>query len=185
MRNPIIGKILAQSVLLIGILSTILGGGVLFSSASGASRLAAVPASLCLASGVLLIFIVVKLHRRSRYFFLASFLILTGLLMLCIVSGLVPYSLFRLWPLLTVFVGLSLIPAGLHRYGGFRARFVVPTLAFIVLGTLFLFFSFKFVPFSFSRFLLDWWPLLLALAGVLLLLVSLSAQKSDSEESDS
>lgn len=185
MRNPLIGKILAQSVLWIGILSTILGGGVLFSSAAGGSRLAAVPASLCLASGVLLAFIVIKMHRRSRYFFLSSFLILTGLLMLCIASGVVPYSLFRLWPLLTVFVGLSLIPAGFHRYRAFKARFVVPTLAFLLLGFLFLFFSFKVVPFSFSRFLLDWWPLLLALAGILLLLVSFSAKKTDSEESDS
>ena len=176
--------LLAKSLLTVGILSTIFGGGILFTSASGGSRLAASFASLCLASGVLVAIISFKLHRRSRNIFLSSFLILTGALLLCIASGIVPYSIFRLWPLLSVFAGLSLIPAGLHRYASFRARFVVPSIVFNVLGIGFLFFSFRLVPFSFKRFILNWWPLLLVLAGALLMLVSLSARGSGTEESD-
>lgn len=176
--------LLTESVLTVGIFSTIFGGGILFTSASGGSRLAASFASLCLASGVLLAIISFKMRRRSRNIFLSTFLILTGALLLCIASGLVPYSIFRLWPLLTVFAGLSLMPAGLHRYAGFRARFVVPSLLFIMLGVFFLVFSFRLVPFSFSRFILNWWPLLLVLAGALLMLVSLSARGSGTEESD-
>jgi hypothetical protein len=176
--------LLAEYVLSVGIVSTILGGGILFTSANGGSRLAAALASLCLASGVLLAIISLKLHRRSRNIFLSSFLILTGALLLCITSGIVPYSIFRLWPLLTVFAGLSLFPAGFHRFAGFKSQFVVPGIVFVVLGVGFLFFSLRLVPFSFSRFILNWWPLLLLIAGAILLLASLSARCSGTEESD-
>jgi hypothetical protein len=185
MRKSFLRMLLAESILTIGILSTILGGSILFTSASGGSRFAAVLASLCLSSGVLLAIVSFKLReKQARFIFLSSFLILTGALLLCIASGLIPYSIFRLWPLLSVFSGLSLFPAGFHRYSGPRARFVVPALVFILLGIGFLLFSFRWVPFSFSRFILTWWPLLLVLAGALLMLVSLSARSSGTEESD-
>jgi hypothetical protein len=76
---------------------------------------------------------------------------------------------------------LSLIPAGWHRYGKATARFVVPSLAFVALGAVFLIFSFDLVPFSFKRFFLAWWPLLLVFAGIILTLVSFVAGGSSEE----
>jgi len=177
-NKSLLGTIMAEIVVAAGVFSTILGGGISLVPAGGGSRLAAFFASFCVASGVLLSLIAVRLRRRARYLFIASFLIMTGLLLLSIAGGLVPYSFFKLWPLLSVFAGLSLLPAGYQRYSGFSARYVVPAISFVSLGGLFLFFSFDLYPFSFVRFFLDWWPLLLVLAGICLLLVSVGARSS-------
>jgi hypothetical protein len=39
-------------------------------------------------------------------------------------------------------------------------------------------FSFRVVPFSFRRFVIDWWPLLVVLAGLILVLLSLGTKHS-------
>ncbi len=179
MRNKsLLGTILAESVVVVGIFSTILGGGVSLVSAGSGSRVVAFFASFCVASGVLLALIAIKLHRRSRYVFVASFVIMTGSLLLLIEGGAIPYRFPTLWPLLSIFAGLSLIPAGCHRFACVRVSFLVPAVGFVVLGALFLLFSFHVYPFSFARFIIDWWPFLLGLAGICLLLVAVSARSS-------
>jgi hypothetical protein len=76
-----------------------------------------------------------------------------------------------------VFSGLALFPAGWHRYGAFRSHYVVPSLAFVMLGSVLLIFSFNMVPFSFAHFMLNWWPLIVVLAGLILVLIALSTKK--------
>jgi hypothetical protein len=89
------------------------------------------------------------------------------------------------WPLLSVFAGLSLLPSGWYRYGKIRSRYLVPSAAFIVLGCLLLVFSLDIVRFSFKEFILNWWPLLVAFAGLILLLISLGTKNSKEEDSKS
>jgi cell division protein FtsW (lipid II flippase) len=76
---------------------------------------------------------------------------------------------------------MALIPAGWHHYGAFRSRYVVPAVAFVALGSALMIFSFRMVPFSFTRFVLDWWPLLVVLAGLTLVLVSLGTKNGAGE----
>lgn len=125
----------------------------------------------------------IKLNKRSLYLFFAGFFMLLGFFLFLSALKIIPVSLSQAWPLFSVFSGLALFPAGWHRYGAFRNRYVVPSIAFVLLGSVLLVFSFNIVPFSFAQFILNWWPLLVVLVGLLMVLISLST-KSHSEDTD-
>ncbi len=181
MQKRMMRRLVAETALLLGFSSTIMGLAILLITAGGGSRVAAVPASLFVIAGAFLAFTAVKLRRSSRYLFVAAFFLQIGVLLLLVASGAVVGPLGRLWPCLSIFAGLALIPSGWYRYGVARARFMVPSFTFVALGVVFLVFSFDLVPFSFKRFFLTWWPLLLLFAGLIVTLASLAAG-GDSEE---
>jgi cytochrome c biogenesis protein CcdA len=95
--------------------------------------------------------------------------------------NIVPITFYKWWPLLSVFAGLALIPSGWHRYGVIRSWYVVPSITFIVLGIILLVFSLDVVSFSFKQFMLNWWPLLIALAGLILILISLGTKNKNED----
>ncbi|MDR3166531.1 MAG: DUF5668 domain-containing protein, partial [Treponema sp.] len=88
----------------------------------------------------------------------------------------IPISFSQAWPFFSIFTGLALIPTGWYRHGKIKIGYVVSSLAFIVLGCLLLVFSFDVVQFTFKKFILRWWPLIVVLAGVILVLVSLGTK---------
>jgi hypothetical protein len=90
----------------------------------------------------------------------------------------IPLSLSRVWPLLSVFSGVALFPAGWSRYKTVRIQYLVPSAAFIILGSILLIFSLDIVNFSFVQFIRYWWPLLLLLGGLILVLISLGIKKA-------
>jgi cell division protein FtsW (lipid II flippase) len=55
---------------------------------------------------------------------------------------------------------------------------VVPSVAFVLLGCFLMMFSFRVVPFSFRRFMIHWWPLLVVLMGLLLVLLALGTKNN-------
>jgi cell division protein FtsW (lipid II flippase) len=81
--------------------------------------------------------------------------------------------------MLSIFSGIALFPAGWHRYGIFKVNYIVPSIAFVILGTALMVFSMHLVPFSLAQFVRNWWPLLLALAGLTLVLVSVCTKTRD------
>lgn len=121
-------------------------------------------------------FLAVKLNKRSSYLFLATFFLLVGFFLFLSALKIMPLIVTKWWPVLSVFAGLALIPAGWHRYGMVRPRYVVPSTVFVILGCILLIFSLDIVSFSFKQFMLDWWPLLLVLAGLILVLISLGTK---------
>jgi hypothetical protein len=116
----------------------------------------------------------IKFNKRSLYLFFAAFFLLVGFFLFLSSLNIVPIVFREWWPLISVFAGLSLIPAGWHRYGAIKVRYVVPAIGFIVLGAALLIFSLHIVRFSFKQFMLNWWPLIIVLAGFTLVLISLS-----------
>lgn len=152
----------------------ILGSVILVAGIAGASRLSALPASFALIIGTSFAILAIKLNRTSQYLFLSAFFVQTGILLLLIALKTLPVGFPKLWPLLAVFAGTSLLPAARHRSGVPLSRYLVPALGFLSLGGLLLVFSFDMVPFSFKTFFLDWWPILLLLVGFLLFLISLN-----------
>jgi hypothetical protein len=118
----------------------------------------------------------INLSKRSIYFFFASFFLLVGFFLFLSSIKILPISFSQAWPLLSIFAGLALLPAGWHRYERIRSRYMAPSVAFVVLGSLLLIFSLDIVSFSFKQFILNWWPLLLALTGLILVLISLGTK---------
>jgi hypothetical protein len=104
--------------------------------------------------------------------------------LLLIILHTIPYPFSKVWPAISIFAGTALIPAARFRTHPSLSRFVVPAIAFIILGIVLLVFSLDIVSFSFKKFILTAWPLLLLFAGVLLLLLSLYPKHEEKDDSN-
>ncbi|MDR2102292.1 MAG: hypothetical protein LBP43_06950 [Treponema sp.] len=172
---------MARLFFIFGSILMFLGNAFLLSSLAGTSRMSVLAAFFFIIIGSGCAVLAIKLNKRSLYLFFAAFFMLVGFFLFLSALGIIPAAFSRAWPLLSVFSGLALFPAGWRRYGTFRSHYVVPSLAFVLLGSILLVFYFDMVPFSFSQFMIDWWPLLVVLGGLILVLVSLGT-KSDAED---
>lgn len=172
---------IASIVFFAGLLFMATGVAFLLGSLSGVSQGYVLLAFFFVLAGAGGAFFALKLKKRALYLFFASFFILVGFFLLLSALRLFPFPFTQAWPLISVFSGLALIPAGWRKYGAFRSRFIVPAVGFTALGGFLMFFSFRIVPFQFKQFMLNWWPLLVVLAGILLVLLALST-KTDTED---
>jgi hypothetical protein len=163
----------ARVIFTIGILFMVGGVLALFAALQGISRLSVIVPICFLTAGAVFAICAIKLKKRSLYLFFASYFFLVGFFLVLLALKVLPIPFSRSWPLLSVFAGLSLVPAGWHRFTRIRIVYLLPALVFIVLGCMLLFFSLRIAPWSFKHFMLNWWPLLVALAGLILVLVSL------------
>jgi hypothetical protein len=157
-----------------GLVLIVLGIAFLFGSMSGISSILVLGSLLFVIIGVVFAVLSIKFSRSMVYFFFAVFPILIGTFLFLSTMKIIPITLAQGWPLLSVFAGLALFPAGWHQFRGIRYRFLIPSLAFVALGCGLLIFSFKIVSFSFRRFMINWWPLLILLAGLILVLLSIN-----------
>ncbi|MDR2535714.1 MAG: hypothetical protein LBD29_06745 [Treponema sp.] len=176
MFSPSVRRFIARLVFIIGLLFMFLGSAFLLGNLAGISRISVLAAFFFVIIGSGCAVLAIKLNKRSLYLFFASFFMLLGFFLFLSALKIIPVSFSEAWPLLSVFCGLALFPAGWHRYGVFRSRYVVPSIAFVILGSALLVFSFNIVPFSFMQFMINWWPLLVVLVGLILVLISLSTK---------
>ena len=174
----------ATLVFIAGLLIMILGITFLFGFMEGISRITVFFALLLVSSGAFCAVLAIRLNKRSFYLFFASLFIMTGIFILLLALGIIPLPISRSWPLLSVFSGLALLPVGWRRCGGFSTRYFVSSCAFVALGCVLMFFSLRVLPFSFKRFILDWWPLLFILCGVTLVLTSLVSRNLPGKDPD-
>jgi hypothetical protein len=178
MDSNIAHKTIARLVFIIGLLLMFLGTAFLLGTLEGTSGSSVLWAFFFVIIGALFAFFAIKLNKRSTYLFCAAFFLMVGLFLFLSALHIIPIAFSQGWPLLSVFAGLALFPSGWHRYGAFRSRYVVPSILFVILGSVLLIFSFDMVPFSFAQFILNWWPLLIVLAGMLLTLISLGTKNN-------
>jgi hypothetical protein len=164
-----------------GLLLMLLGTVVLLGILTGVSRLSLLASCLFLIIGGLFTVIATKISKRAVYLFSAFFSLLTGLFFFFSGLSVIPLSLSQSWPLFSVFAGLALVPAGWRHFRGLRIRYFIPALAFILLGFMLLPFSLELVSFSFKRFMIDWWPLFMVLAGLDRVLLSLGNNKKNGD----
>jgi hypothetical protein len=176
-------RIAAWFVFIIGLLLMFLGSAFLLGSLAGTSKFSVLLAFFFVIAGILCAVLAIRLNKRSIYLFFAAFFLMSGFFLFLSALGIIPQSVFyKAWPLISVFSGLALLPAGWRSYGAFRSRYIVPSAAFVILGSVLLVFSFDIVDFSFKQFILNWWPLLIALAGLLLVLISLGTKNSAEDQ---
>ncbi|MDR1955436.1 MAG: hypothetical protein LBQ30_01115 [Treponema sp.] len=164
----------ARLIFIIGLLLMFLGSAFLLGNIAGTSRISVLASFFFVILGSGCAVLAIKLNKRSLYLFFAAFFMLVGFFLFLSALRIIPVAFSKAWPLISVFSGLALFPAGWHRYGTLRSRYVVPSIAFVLLGCVLLIFSFGIVPFSFSQFIIQWWPLLVVLTGLILVLISLS-----------
>jgi hypothetical protein len=172
-------KLTARLAFVAGLLLMFLGGAFLLGTLKGIARFSVLRAFFFVIIGAICAFLAIKLNKRSFYLFFAAFFLQAGFFLFLSALHILPFTFSQGWPLLSIFAGLALFPAGWHRFGAIRTRFVVPSVAFVFLGCFLMFFSFRVVPFSFRHFVIVWWPLLVVLMGLILVLLALGTRSNE------
>jgi hypothetical protein len=176
MRLFVTRRTAARLIFIIGLFLMFLGCAFLLGSLADFSRGVILVSFFFVILGVLCAVLAIKLNKRSLYLFFAAFFLQVGLFLFLSALRIFPVPFSRAWPLLSIFSGIALFPSGWHRYGAFHIRYVVPSAAFVILGSVLLVFSLDLVSFSLAQFVSNWWPLLVVLGGLILILVSLSTK---------
>lgn len=176
MQNFVTSRSAARFILIIGFLLMILGSTFLIGAHIPISRLSMIVSFLLVFLGTGCAVLAAKLKWRSLYLFYAALFVQLGLFLFLYTIHIIPVKLSQTWPMLSIFAGIALFPAGWHRYGIFKVNYIVPSVAFIILGTTLMIFALDLVSFSLAQFVRNWWPLLLVLAGLILVLFSHSTK---------
>jgi hypothetical protein len=168
----------ARFIFIIGLLLMFLGSAFLLGSLMEISRTFVLVSFFFVILGVGCAVLAININKRSLYLFFAAFFLQVGLFLFLSALNIIPLAFSRAWPLLSIFSGVALLPTSWHRHGTLRVRYLVLSLAFILLGSMLLVFSLDLVSFSLAQFVRNWWPLLVVMAGLTLILISLSTQPS-------
>jgi hypothetical protein len=181
MHSTLIRRFIARLIFISGLLLMLVGSIFLLTTFPGTSRRSAFAAFLFIIIGALFIFLVAKLNKRSLYLFVAILFLQVGFFLLLFFLGIVPLSFSQSWPLFSIFTGIAMFPSGWHRYRKPQPGYMVSSLAFVILGGILLLFSLDVVRFPFKRFILEWWPLILFLSGLILVFISLGTKNKPEE----
>jgi hypothetical protein len=176
MRQNSGNRLRISFIFLGGLAFIFLGCTFLFFTFTQAPRGPLGVAVISILTGSLFTFIAVKRKKKGACLFFAAFSILVGFFLFLSSLGVIPIAPRRWWPAISIFAGLSMLPAGWHHFGAVRPTYVVPAALFVILGVSLLFFSLGIVDFSLRQFMIRWWPLLLAMAGLILMLISLGTK---------
>jgi len=167
----------SRLIFIIGLLLLFLGSAFVVGSPEGVSQAPVYASFLLVALGVGCAMAALRPSRRPLRLFLAALFFQAGLFFFFGGIGVFSEGFGRIWPLLSVFSGVAILPAGWQRYGAVRANYVVLSAAFVILGSVLMVFSLDVVDFSFAQFILDWWALLVLMAGLVLVLAALGSRR--------
>ncbi|AEE16304.1 LiaI-LiaF-like domain-containing protein [Treponema brennaborense] len=134
--------------------------------------------------GGLILYRTLTKTKKSWLLFTGLFLCLTGCVLLLSDSNIFSYTISDLWPVIVICGGLSLGTAGFYRTKYPRPVFLVPAAAIIVLGAVFLLFSLDVIVQPFSEVAARWWPSMLILMGIGLVVLFFSRSRDDAVLTD-
>lgn len=121
--------------------------------------------------GAVLLFL--GLGPFSNWFLILAglFTLQMGFLFLLIDLHVIPYTMRQTWPILVCAAGISLVPAGLYKLRRMKSIYLFPAILLILLGIFFSLFSFHVLQVPLSSFMHQWWPLLILITGVILVVL--------------
>ena len=121
------------------------------------------------------------LRKRSLSIALGFMLVFDSIFFALLNIELLHLNLKELWPVIVINAGLAFLVSDLFIYKKIRAVFLFPSVALFVLGIIFLLFSLHVFHISFAKFISVFWPIVLFVLGILLILVY-GVQRINSEE---
>ena len=121
------------------------------------------------------------LRKRSLYIALGFMLVFDSIFFALLNIEFLHLNLKELWPVIVINAGLAFLVSDLFIYKKIRAVFLFPSVALFVLGIIFLLFSLHVFHISFAKFISVFWPIVLFVLGILLILVY-GVQRINSEE---
>jgi len=185
MRRFVTQRAAARLVFIIGLFLMFLGSAFLITSLMEISRTSVLVSFLFIILGIGCAISAIKLSWRSIYLFFAALFFQAGLFLFLHALHIIPMRFSQTWPLLSIFAGIALFPAGWHRYGVLKANYIVPSVTFVILGSMLMVFALNLVSFSMAQFAKNWWPLFVLLVGLVLVLVSLGTKLQKPRDGDS
>lgn len=120
--------------------------------------------------GILLFVSIVRVKKQYCMFF-GLFLIMTGCLLFFTAVNYVPYTLESLWPFIVIFGSISLFISGIFVHRGKITSYIIPSVALLLLGLFFLLFSMNIIQEPFLQLASRWWPVVLIMAGLSLVIL--------------
>ncbi|MBN1797159.1 MAG: hypothetical protein JW822_01190 [Spirochaetales bacterium] len=161
-----------QKLLVIGILLFIVGGVLLLQSLGIISFGDSWPLPF-LVGGLVLLYLVYFKGLSAQYILPGMILTLGGLFFFLQNTPLIPVplkSLAKIWPAFMVITGFSLIPYAFKKRARTRTGIIISAIAMILLSILFFPFSLELTEIKFKDFVLRWWPIIIVIIGLGLIL---------------
>jgi hypothetical protein len=168
--------------LLISGVSVLLAGGVLllwnFGYLPQPGKLWPVPVILV---GLFFLYMTWPRGNSDRWIIPGMVLTLGGIVFLLINTVLSEQSLARIWPAFMLVTGLSLIPYGCRKRGSARTAIVVPGIFISGLAVMFFPFSLRQAEGGFVAFVQQWWPMILVIVGLVLIISFFATRRPSSK----
>ena len=126
-----------------------------------------------------LFFLYMAWPRRHSDSWIIPGMVLTlgGVVFLLMNTVLNEESLARIWPAFMLVTGISLIPYGYRKKGSARIAIVIPAIFISFLALLFFPFSLRRAGGGFVAFVQQWWPLILVILGIALIISFFSTRR--------
>ena len=132
--------------------------------------------TLLLLLGAVTIYISLVSTRYPLFTFSGMFFCCAGVLFLLIDAKLVKSSVEQLWPILVIMSGIFLFPSCYLRSKKITSSYVVPAVCLVCLGLLFLLFSMDIIKTPLRTFAARWWPFVLIIFGIGLVILFFLSQ---------
>ncbi len=116
--------------------------------------------------------------KRASTLFIGLYVFSCGLLFTFIDFNVVDFGMSVLWPLFSVFGGICLIVTCLFKHGKIRGVYLIPSIILVVMGAIFLLFSFHIIRFPFVSFFSKWFPVILIFFGAVLVAIFIYQKKA-------
>jgi hypothetical protein len=115
--------------------------------------------------------------RSDQWIIPGMVLTLGGTVFLLVNTVLSAQSLERIWPAFMLVTGLSLVPYGYRKRGSARTAIIIPALFISFLALVFFPFSLHRSGGGFAAFVRQWWPIILVILGIALVVSFFSARR--------
>ena len=167
------GKIL-NLILAFGLLFIFVGILILicFAGSSDKSSISIFSILVSLA-GLSSLYVYIGFSRSPFYFFIGLALTTCGLFWLIVKRNIIPATPEQLWPFLMIITGLCLFATGRTKRRHIVLYYDLPAVFLVILGIIFLLFSFDIITASFSLISLLAGPVILIAAGIFLVILFL------------
>ena len=160
---PVLNILLAAGVVLIL-------AGLLLISHFSAGFGAEVPTGsiILMIFGAVIFYLAMTVIHWAVLFFLGLLVFCIGLCMTFVFTNVLPFGPEHLWPISLLLCGICLLLTCVFKHQKIRGVYLIPSLLIVLLGGVFLLFSFGVIKISLSSFVAKWGPLMLILAGAAL-----------------
>ncbi len=167
--------------LVIGVAALLVGGVLLLWNLGYLSHLSRLWPVLLILVGLVFLYMAWPRKHSDNWIIPGMVLTLGGIVILLATTVLAPDSLTRIWPLFVLVTSLSLVPFGLRKRGSARTAIIVPAVFLFLLGLALLPFSIHREEGGLTSFVRQWWPMILVVLGITLIVSFFSTRRPSSK----